>query len=275
MDDKTLWHPAFYESALVTFDEYKGELIFESEHQLVSGPLEIDMLIIKKKHDVPIRKAIAEIFRKHNIIEYKSPDVSLSVDDFYKAYAYVCLYKTLERVEITDLTLSFVLTAYPRKLTRHLEQTRGYTVVERHPGIYDVKGDILPMQIIESKRLEGDENFWLRNLGAKLSVDRLNDIFRMRGEKGAGYNLNAYMFAVMNANAATMEANMRVSPTLMRVIEKSGLGAKLRAAGEIAKAQAIARNALKMNMPPDDISTLTGMSTREIKRLRKDGSGTV
>jgi hypothetical protein len=38
VDDKTLWHPAFYKSALVTFDEYKDALIFESEHQLVSGP---------------------------------------------------------------------------------------------------------------------------------------------------------------------------------------------------------------------------------------------
>jgi hypothetical protein len=137
------------------------------------------------------------------------------------------------------------------------------------PGVYDVKGDILPIQIIESKRLEGEENFWLRNLGAKLSADRLNDIFRMCGEKGAGYNLNAYMFAIMNANKAMMEANMnKVSPTWRRIIEKSGLGAEWRK----KEAQAIARNALKMNMAPDDISTLTGMSTKEIKQLSKDGN---
>jgi hypothetical protein len=101
-------------------------------------------------------------------------------------------------------------------------------------------------------------------------VDRLNDIFRMRGEKGAGYNLNAYMFAVMNANAAMMEANMRVSPTLMRVIEKSGLGAKLREEGEKSKEIDITRNLLDMGLPPEKIAKATGMSTKAIKRLRTD-----
>jgi predicted transposase YdaD len=110
-------------------------------------------------------------------------------------------------------------------------------------------------------------------------VDRLNDIFRMRGEKGAGYNLNAYMFAVMNANATMMEVNMRVSPALRRIIEKSGWGAKWRAEGEIegearggkSKAMDITRNLLDMGLPVDKIAKATGIPQKEIKRLRTDG----
>ena len=42
---------------------------------------------IKKNVDEPIEKNIGRIFRKHNIVEYKSPTDYLSVDDFYKVYA--------------------------------------------------------------------------------------------------------------------------------------------------------------------------------------------
>jgi hypothetical protein len=272
--DKIQWHPAFYESALATFHDCRDDLVFESEHQLVSGPLEIDLLVIKKRRGVPIRKAVAEIFRGHNIIEYKNPEDSFSVDDFYKVYAYACLYKTLEKVGIDDLTLSFVLTGYPRELTRHLEQVRGYTVRERHPGVYDVRGDILPIQIIESKRLEGDENFWLRNLSAKLSAERLNDILQVYQDKGAEYNLNAYMFAVLKANQTVAEANMAnmqtAVPEWVKLLEEIIGEDRLRAAVEKNVRKENARNALKKNLPIEDIADITGMSRQEIEQLRTD-----
>lgn len=36
---------------------------------------------------------IGRIFRKYNIIEYKSPVDYLGIDDFYKVYGYLCFYK--------------------------------------------------------------------------------------------------------------------------------------------------------------------------------------
>ena len=52
------------------------------------------------------RKNIGRIFRRHNIVEYKSPKDSLSVDDFYKVYGYACFYKsdvkTAESVDIEE-----------------------------------------------------------------------------------------------------------------------------------------------------------------------------
>lgn len=101
-------------------------LIFENEHQLSTKPMAIDVLIIKKVTTSPIRKNIGRIFRKHNIIEYKSPDDYLSIDDFYKVYGYTCFYKydtsTIDEIKITDVTITFVSEGYPRKLIVHLKK---------------------------------------------------------------------------------------------------------------------------------------------------------
>jgi hypothetical protein len=46
----------------------------------------------KKAKGAVIKKNIGVIFREHNLLEYKSPDDCVSVEDFYKVYGYACLY---------------------------------------------------------------------------------------------------------------------------------------------------------------------------------------
>ena len=55
-----------------------------SEHQLSKEALVNDMLVIKKNRDVAIEKDIGRIFRKCNIVEFKSEHDSLSIRDFHK-----------------------------------------------------------------------------------------------------------------------------------------------------------------------------------------------
>ena len=57
-------------------------------------PMQVDVLIIKKNSKKTIKKNIGQIFRKYNIVEYKSPDDYLNVDDFYKVHGYACFYKS-------------------------------------------------------------------------------------------------------------------------------------------------------------------------------------
>ena len=90
---KIQWHPAFYADLQIEFREETEKLKFEREYLLSSKPMAIDVLIIKKKNAEPIHKNIGKIFRKYNIIEYKSPSDALSVDDFYKVYGYTNFYK--------------------------------------------------------------------------------------------------------------------------------------------------------------------------------------
>ena len=51
--DVTYWHPAFYADIQIELQEDADNLEFESEHQLGTNPMEIDVLIIKKKPTSP------------------------------------------------------------------------------------------------------------------------------------------------------------------------------------------------------------------------------
>ena len=134
------WHPAFYADIQIELEEEAGLLVFENEHQLGTKPKEIDVLIVKKEVEVPIRKNIGRIFRKHNIVEYKSPTDYLSIDDFYKVYGYACFYKAdVNRVNengIDELTISFISERYPRKLMKHLQNDVELKVIKIEAGIY-------------------------------------------------------------------------------------------------------------------------------------------
>ena len=162
------WHPAFFACLQVELDEEKENLIFEQEHLLGTKPTQIDVLVIKKEKDVPIKKNIGRIFRKYNIIEYKSPTDYLSIDDFYKVYGYACFYKSLgakeNMVAIEDLTVTFVCGKKPHKLLDHLQNKRTYQIEKKEAGIYEICGDVLTMQLIVIQELSDEDNLWLHNL---------------------------------------------------------------------------------------------------------------
>ena len=59
----------------------------------------------------------ADCFRRHNIVEFKSPEDELSIDVFYKTQAYACLYKasgeTVNAIPAEEITLSLFRDVYP------------------------------------------------------------------------------------------------------------------------------------------------------------------
>ena len=60
------------------------------------------------------------------MIEYKSQEDNLTIDDFYKTVGYACLYKGygqyVDQIPIAELTVSLFRESYPRKLLLTLEQ---------------------------------------------------------------------------------------------------------------------------------------------------------
>ena len=132
--------------------------------------------IIKKLKDVPIRKTIGRIFRKHNIIEYKSPGDSLSINDFYKVYGYACIYQSntdrIKEIDPQELTLTFVCSHYPRNLLRHLKHVRGISTEYQGRGIYYLKGDQIPMQLLIVPELTDTENYWLQSMRTDLQAGK-------------------------------------------------------------------------------------------------------
>ena len=193
------WHPAFYADIQIELEEEAGLLVFENEHQLGTKPKEIDVLIVKKEVEVPIRKNIGRIFRKHNIVEYKSPTDYLSIDDFYKVYGYACFYKAdtarADSIKIHDITITFVCHRYPRSLIRYLTDEIGYQITRVEDGIYYIIGDKIPIQLILTKELSENHNLWLKNL-----TDNLEDpeMVNRLIEQYAKHKENSLYKSVMN-----------------------------------------------------------------------------
>lgn len=162
------WHPANYAGLQIELAEEKEFLNFEDEHQLGTKPMAIDILIIKNETKHKIRKNIGRIFKKHNIVEYKSPDDYLSIDDFYKVYGYTCFYKadtpSANTISIQDLTITFISHRYPQKLLRHLTTERNFKIQKIEKGIYYLLGDFIPIQFIATSKLSYKENLWLKGL---------------------------------------------------------------------------------------------------------------
>lgn len=133
------WHSAFFAGIQIELSEEAEYLIFENEHSLSTKPMQIDVLIIKKNTKKKLKKNIGQIFRKYNIIEYKSPDDYLSIDDFYKVYGYTCFYKSdtgkVNEIKAEEITISFVCSHYPRELLKHLKIERHVKVIKQGEGI--------------------------------------------------------------------------------------------------------------------------------------------
>ncbi len=166
-DDKIQWHPAFDAALQIELGDEAKYLEFESEHMLTKKPMQIDVLVKNDKH-VKIQKNIGRIFRQYNIIEYKSPKDDLNIDDFYKTYAYACIYKSdteaVDRIQVTELTISFVCYHYPRAMLNKLERDRCIAVEGVDDGIYYLLGDAIPIQLIVVPALSKENNYWLNNL---------------------------------------------------------------------------------------------------------------
>lgn len=172
-EKKLQWHQAFYASIQIEFADENQLLIFENEHHLGTQPKRIDVLVKKKEKSTPILKNIGRIFRKHNIIEYKSPDDYISINDYYLVYGYACLYKADEpqnvQISIKDITITLVSRRYPKKLIKHLQEVHHYHVQHVENGIYYIKGDLLPIQLLVTQELTNEQNLWLHNLTNDIS----------------------------------------------------------------------------------------------------------
>lgn len=219
------WHPAFYASLQIEFAEEADKLIFENEHQLGTKPKEIDVLIIKKNFSDRIQKNLGRIFRKHNIVEYKSPKDYLSVDDFYKVYGYACFYKAdtpkENQIPIEDITITFVCHKYPRKMMQHLREVRKLDIVKRESGIYYIHNDIFPIQLIVTSKLTDEDNLWLKNLTDDLRerqiAERLVDEYEQHKRDT---NYESAMDAIIRANRGMFMEVSGMCNALREILEE-------------------------------------------------------
>ena len=216
---KLQWHPAFGAALRITFQDEMQYLEMHEEYLLSKKPLQMDVLIIKKLQDVQIKKTIGRIFRKHNIIEYKSPDDSLSVNDFYKVYGYACIYQSntdrIKEIDPEDMTLTFVCSHYPREFLKHLERVRGMCTEYQGGGIYYLRGDPIPMQLLITPRMSDEENYWIQSMRTDLRAgEEIRKLMREYEKHRKSKDYTAVMNLITRANWEQMEVEKKMCDAL-------------------------------------------------------------
>ena len=238
------WHPAFFAGLQIELKEEADALSFENEHQLGTKPMAIDVLIIKKETDRPLQKNIGRIFRKYNLVEYKSPVDHLSIDDFYKVYGYACFYKAdtgaVNAISIEEITITFASSHFPRKMMKHLSD-QGHAITQEGEGIYYIADSRFPIQVLAMSRLPEQENLWLRSLANHLNekkqVTRLLQDYVLHKEENL---YQSVMDLIIRANEDQFKEGSIMCEALERLIEE-----RLTVWEERGRSQGISQGELK------------------------------
>lgn len=213
------WHPAFYAGIQIEFSEEADKLCFENEHQLGTKPTAVDVLIIKKDANVMIHKNIGQVFRTHNIVEYKRPGDYLGIDDYYKVLGYACFYKAdtpnADVIKASDITVSFVCRNRPHKLEKFLTEKRHLGLIKQENGIYYVKGELFPVQFICTSELSSDNNIWLKSLADDLEQGELVEkLLREYRKHQKNFLYKSVMNMVIRANWEIFEEEKNMCEAL-------------------------------------------------------------
>ena len=205
-DAKIQWHPAFCAAAELELRLNKADLEFKREYNLSKKPLQMDLLIIEKRKNAQIKNEIGTIFRGHNVIEYKSPDDGMTIDDFFKTLGYACLYKGLgekvNQIPLEELTVSLFRASAPKQLMKQLIGY-GYKIELHMPGIYYVQGFSIPIQIIVTKELDSKNHESLKVLSRsaeKEDIQKFTELARDFSEPGDKEKADAVLQVSVAAN---------------------------------------------------------------------------
>lgn len=213
--DKNAWHPGFVAAAGIELKDERN-LILVPEKNLSKEPIRID-LFVQGDGKEKVQNEIGHLFRKYNIIEYKSPEDGLSVDDFFKTLGYACLFKglgdTVDEYPEDDITISIFRDTYPRELFAYLKRS-GRIIEEKFDGIYYVTGNVqFPAQIIVTSRLN-KKHTSLRILSKNASEDDIRSFIeqaRKMTRPGDRNNIDAILQVSVTANRELYEKIRRDS----------------------------------------------------------------
>lgn len=222
------WHPGFYGATEIEFISNKGDLEFCREYNLSKEPIRVDLLVIKKRIDACIENELGHIFKKYNIIEYKSPEDGLSIDDYYKTIGYAALYKglgeTVDQIPAEEVTVSIFREGYPRELFSRLF-SMGLVVKEYRPGIYYITGNqiLFSTQIIVIKQLDKKTHSALRILSKNAQEDDIRefmDVAIQLTEPGDRNNVDAVLQVSVPANRLLYERIRRYNEIMCDALKE-------------------------------------------------------
>ncbi|HJD47734.1 MAG TPA: 3-isopropylmalate dehydrogenase [Candidatus Mediterraneibacter norfolkensis] len=285
---KIQWHQGFSAALRITLQEEMEFLEMQEEYLLSRKPLQIDILILKKKKELTIRKAIGRIFRRYNIIEYKSPEDYLTINDFYKVYAYACVYQSntdrINEVDPRELTITFVCSHFPREMVRHLEEVRGIHINLAGKGIYYLKGDPIPIQLLITPELSREESYWMQNLRTDLKAGgEIRELMMRYEQNRKRKDYEAVMDLITRANWEQMEEEKKMCDALNELFAEelkeadergraAGMESGLKAGKESGRTEGIqlAKQVFRLSrsgVSESEIARQCGITVEQVKEI--------
>lgn len=275
--DKIQWHPAFCAAAGLELHENIDALELIPEYNLSKEPIRIDLLIIKDhKKSGKIKNEIGHIMRTYNVIEYKSPEDSLTIDDFYKTVGYACLYKgygdAVDKIPVNELTASLFREAYPREMFLALER-HGHEIGQVYPGIYYITNNLpFPVQVIVTKELKKETHSCLRVLSTNAEKDDVERFLKMsEGIKSSWgrNNIDSILQASARANFDLYKKIRRESVVcdVLRELFKDEIEEELKKAEDCGEANGEANAIAKMHkngFTPNQIASALDKTIEEV-----------
>lgn len=284
-DGRLQWYSGFSAALRVELEDELDELCIEDEHMLSKKPMQIDVLVVKKKGEQPIRKNIGRIFRKHNIIEYKSPEDYLSINDFYKVYGYTCFYqsetKRVKDIPPEEITMTFICNHYPQKLLEHLKKFKGIEVEKQEAGLYYLLGDSFPIRLVIVKELSKEENYWLQNLRCNLKTgEEIQEVVRRYEQVKHKAYYSDVMNLIVRANQKQMEEEKNMCEALNELFAEELKEADLRgrkegrkegrSVGQIEKLKELVQKKLAKNQSIEKIADDLVEDVEVIRKIVKE-----
>ena len=285
---KIQWHQGFSAALRITLQEEMEFLEMQEEYLLSRKPLQIDILILKKKKELTIRKAIGRIFRRYNIIEYKSPEDYLTINDFYKVYAYACVYQSntdrINEVDPRERTITFVCSHFPREMVRHLEEVRGIHINLAGKGIYYLKGDPIPIQLLITPELSREESYWMQNLRTDLKAGgEIRELMMRYDQNRKRKDYEAVMDLITRANWEQMEEEKKMCDALNELFAEelkeadergraAGMESGLKAGKESGRTEGIqlAKQVFRLSrsgVSESEIARQCGITVEQVKEI--------
>lgn len=272
------WHSAFVAALRITFHEEMEYLQILEEYSLSKSPPRIDALVLKKSPEIIIKKKIGQIFRGYNIIEYKSPEDNLSVNDFYKVYGYACFYQSntekIKEIDPAELTITFVSNHYPREMFRHLKEVRKIVIEDHGNGIYYLTGDPIPMQFIHIPKLSREENYWLQVLRNDLKAGReIRSLMENYEKNRKSKDYTAVMNLVTRVNWEQMEVEKKMCEALNELFAEELKEADLRGKAEGRKEGheegiRLAKQVFQLSSSGESIEEIARMCNISVEEVR-------
>ncbi len=285
---KIQWHQGFSAALRITLQEEMEFLEMQEEYLLSRKPLQIDILILKKKKELTIRKAIGRIFRRYNIIEYKSPEDYLTINDFYKVYAYACVYQSntdrINEVDPRERTITFVCSHFPREMVRHLEEVRGIHTKLAEKGIYYLEGDPIPIQLLITPELSREESYWMQNLRTDLKAGgEIRELMMRYDQNRKRKDYEAVMDLITRANWEQMEEEKKMCDALNELFAEelkeadergraAGMESGLKAGKESGRTEGIqlAKQVFRLSrsgVSESEIARQCGITVEQVKEI--------